>query len=66
MICTAMVNVVILSCQLYKRGNMGKPVEVGENTGKHEETSVPKPTWTTIAVFLLLCGVIVGLRLVLR
>ena len=45
---------------------MGKPVEVGENTGKHEETSVPKPTWTTIAVFLLLCGVIVGLRLVLR
>jgi hypothetical protein len=57
---------VLLSCQLHKRGNMVKPAEVHENVRKHEETYVPKPTGTTMAVFLLLCGAIVGLHLLLR
>jgi hypothetical protein len=45
---------------------MSKFVKVRENWGKHEENYVPKLTWTTMAVFLLLCGAIVGLRLLLR
>ena len=45
---------------------MVKPVEFRENVGKHDDNYVPKPTWTTMAVFLLLCGAIVGLRLVLQ
>jgi hypothetical protein len=45
---------------------MIKHAEVGGNVGKHEETHVPKPTWKTMTVSLLLCGAIVALRMLLR
>jgi hypothetical protein len=45
---------------------MVKPAEVRENVRKHEENYVPKPAWTTMVVFFLLCGAIVGLRLLLK
>jgi hypothetical protein len=45
---------------------MIKRVEIDGNVRKYEETHVPKPTLRSMAVFLLLCGAIVGLRLFLR
>jgi hypothetical protein len=45
---------------------MRKHMEIGGSVRKYEETYVPKPTWRTMAAFLLLCAAIVGLRLFLR
>jgi hypothetical protein len=43
---------------------MRQNVEITGNVSKHEE--VPKPTWTTMAVFLLVSAVVVGVLLSLR
>jgi hypothetical protein len=44
---------------------MRNNVEISENVRKYEE--VPKqPTWTTMAVFLLVSAAVVGILLFLR
>jgi hypothetical protein len=43
---------------------MRENVEITGNVRKHGE--VPKPTWTTMAVFLLVSAAVVGVLLFLR
>jgi hypothetical protein len=61
-----MLNMVYYHVNYIIEERMIKFLEVRENVGKREENYIPKPTGTTMAVFFLLCGVIVALRLLLR